>query len=143
MPHPRNWLGYILRDDSPLPKEEKVRFRMTRTPGPWQASRYVHRSEYNRMPKEWRDQRRREEARIVRGPGVLGTPGCNPVCQAANPADVPLIAAAPDLLRLCEEIYAHVGTKGELGLALDGTGFPVKLRVYIERAKETLDYDDL
>lgn len=67
------------------------------TPGPWQRGYFVDHRRYRDMPEEWKEERREAESRTIRGPGEVGTPGCNVVLriqQAANPADIDFIAHA-------------------------------------------------
>lgn len=84
------------------------------TPGPWQRSRFVELKQYRTMSKAWKRARRIEEAKIIRGPGQIGDPGCNVVARVEcdNPADFTLMVAAADML----EILEWLDRSGGLGL---------------------------
>lgn len=88
------------------------------TPGPWQRSKYVRKKEYEHMPEKWHHQKEWEERFIIRGPGTIGSPGCNPVLQigySRDPANLDLITDAPLLLaevvRLRTELAAVLKAK--------------------------------
>ena len=54
------------------------------TATPWQQGRFVDGPKYRHMSESWKAQRRQEERDTIRGPGVVGTPGCNVVCRVVN-----------------------------------------------------------
>ena len=64
------------------------------TPGPWQESRFVDKRQYAHMGADWHLARAEEEARVVRGPGVVGSPECNQIAVAQYAEDRAYIAAA-------------------------------------------------
>lgn len=78
------------------------------TPTPWQRSYYADKPRYANMPEQWKVDRTIEELRIIRGPGVVGTPECNIVLRATNadPRDLNFIVLAvnchDELLAACK-----------------------------------------
>ena len=67
------------------------------TPGPWQQSSYVSKSDHHHLPTSLIDKWSREERDIVRGAGIIGSPECNIVAIVSNEADRKLIIAAPEM----------------------------------------------
>jgi hypothetical protein len=78
--------------------------------GPWQRSRFVDGPKYRDMPAAWKELRGYEEELTIRGPGVVGTPGCNAVLwfrQGTADADIHAIAHAPeDIAYLLQQLEA-------------------------------------
>ena len=69
------------------------------TPGPWQQSRFVDSPHYSHMGQLWKESRIAEEAMMLRGPGRIGSPECNPVASVPDPDTRAYIAAAsPDVI---------------------------------------------
>lgn len=74
----------------------------------WQRSRFVDKPEYRHMSPEWKREREKEESRIIRGPGAVGTPECNAVFKVEGPnvteEMMNLIALAPIMWNLLLKI---------------------------------------
>lgn len=75
------------------------------TLGPWKHSMFVDSHRYDRMSDEWKQNAdRMERELVVRGPGTIGTPGCNVVLKFDHvlPGDMAFIIHArqdvPNLL---------------------------------------------
>lgn len=78
-------------------REVVIRERLrAATPGPWQRSRFVDQPRYARMGPEWKNQAAVQEATVIRGPGVVGSPECNLVAAVhhASSADFDLLVHA-------------------------------------------------
>jgi hypothetical protein len=75
--------------------------------GPWRRSRFVE----SLNTSAWTKRGRRPagaEALLIRGPGIVGTPGCNPVAAAQSTEDRDYIAALPPevILALLDRLAA-------------------------------------
>jgi hypothetical protein len=86
----------------------------------WQQSMFVDSHRYDKMTPTWKRDRAAEEALILRGPGEVGTSGCNPVANFAHDYDLKLACAlrnaTSDILHaveLLEEAERERGTKTE------------------------------
>ncbi len=89
------------------PDLDRIEKLMERIPN-WQRSRFVDSSRYDGMPESWKEARRREEKRTIRGPGDVGTPECNAVFKVEGDVTddvMDFIADAPEMVRaLLEEL---------------------------------------
>ncbi len=96
--------------------EEWLRLAEAATPGPWQQSRFVDRGKYRAVSENMKQEWRRTEAITVRGPGEVGTPGCNRVGTAVTPEDRALVILSRTAVpALC---CALLDTQARLTLAL-------------------------
>jgi len=78
------------------PISEQKKIIEAATPGPWQQSRFAPQTNQE-MSKELRVIYELSEARVIRGPGVIGTPECNVVMRldyVTNEADQQFIIEA-------------------------------------------------
>ncbi|MFA5937506.1 MAG: hypothetical protein WC822_06550, partial [Candidatus Paceibacterota bacterium] len=92
------------------------------TPGYWQRSWYVRKREYEKMPEEWHLKQSIRESRIIRGPGEVGTPGCNPVMliEAANNDDIDFVShSKTDMDTLLRYVYELEGFLLDISQRLD------------------------
>lgn len=80
----------------------------------WQRSRFVDSSRYEGISESWKDERQREERKIIRGAGIVGTPECNVLFKVEGmmltEEMMEFIADAPAIVR---------GLLAELGEARD------------------------
>jgi hypothetical protein len=60
-------------------------------PGFWQLSRYAPRPGQEFKDEKLLQQAKSREALVIRGPGAVGSPGCNVVCRFAEGADPAII----------------------------------------------------
>jgi len=65
------------------------------TPGEWQRSRFVDSPKYRNRSDQWKKEMRAHERLTIRGPGLVGTPSCNPVLtfRSAMDSDIDAIIA--------------------------------------------------
>lgn len=88
----------------------------------WQRSCYVDHAQYRMMPERWKEERRNEERRIFRGPGLVGTGECNVLfaIKGSTPVEVvDFLGSSQDYVRdLVKEVEtlraALKDTKDEL-----------------------------
>ena len=92
------------------------------TPGPWQRSFFARNNDNKNWPVKAINEAMQHELRVIRGPGVVGSPACNVVlvAEARNNLDLDFIAAAnPEAVielvdRLEQEIAFSAKAEAEL-----------------------------
>ena len=97
---------------------------MTHTPGPWEA----------KDDEVWAGEVHIADCMLYAYDDYFlthdGTPG-------TDEDNATVLAAAPDMLALCRDLYAEVGAGGDLDWHLREQGYAERLRVLIEKAEAT------
>ena len=88
------------------------------SPGPWQMSRFVDSPRYRFESKKWKAEQDARERLIIRGPGRVGSPECNPVATVLHEEDAPLVAGAHTMREALITI-ANVGSGEARRIALE------------------------
>lgn len=78
------------------------------TPFPWQRSYYAPHALRRVTDPATVERHRAEEALIMRGPGKIGTPGCNPVAYFNRPEDRDECVARLERLQTLETEVSHL-----------------------------------